>query len=234
MIKAILFDLDGTLLNIDMDTFLKHYFHKMAVMAQEYGFDGRILIDQVWKSTGFMIANRNPALLNEEAFMSDFFASQAFPEDVTRVFFEHFYEKTFPRLKEHCQNYPLVPVIVESAFARPMKVVIATNAVFPRIAIQQRLEWAGIGHFPFDLVTSYEIMHFCKPHPEYYQEISDIIAVPPHECLMVGNDREEDLTAASIGMRTYLVEDGLIDRGSGLKPDWQGTLVQLKAFLEQI
>lgn len=235
MFEAVLFDLDGTLLNIDMDFFLQHYFKKMALMAPDYGLkDGQRLIAQVWKSTEFMIANRDPYLRNEDAFMSDFFAAGDFPEKNTREFFDDFYDKAFPLLKNLCQGHPLVPGLVESAFAKSLQVIIATNAVFPIKAIQHRLDWAGIGHFPYDLITSYEVMHFCKPHPEYYQEISEMIGVPPEKCLMVGNDREEDLTAASVGMKTYLVEDGLIDRGSNLKPDWQGTLSQLAAFLARL
>ncbi|MEN6348881.1 MAG: HAD family hydrolase [Syntrophomonas sp.] len=235
MFKAILFDLDGTLLNIDMDVFLQHYFKKMARLAPDYGLaDSQKLISQVWKSTEFMIFNRDPAICNEAAFMSDFFAAGDFPEENTRAFFDDYYDRAFPLLHILCQRHELVPGMIESAFAKSMKVIIATNPVFPIKAIQHRLNWAGIGHFSYDLITSYEVMHFCKPHPEYYQEISDIIGVPPEQCLMVGNDREEDLTAASIGMKTYLVEDGLIDRGSNLKPDWQGTLSQLAAFLDKL
>jgi Predicted hydrolase (HAD superfamily) len=163
-----------------------------------------------------------------------FFAAGDFPEKNTREFFDDYYDRAFPLLHNLCQGHALVPGMIESLLAGSKKVIIATNPVFPIKAIQHRLDWAGIGHFPYELITSYEVMHFCKPHPEYYREISDMIGVPPEQCLMVGNDREEDLTAASIGMKTYLVEDGLIDRGSNLRPDWQGTLSQLAAFLEKL
>ncbi|MEN6391961.1 MAG: HAD family hydrolase [Syntrophomonas sp.] len=235
MFKAILFDLDGTLLNIDMDVFLQHYFKRMAQLAPDYGLkDSQRLIAQVWKSTDVMIANRDPAVSNEDAFMKDFFEAGDFPEKGTREFFDDYYDRAFPLLHNLCQGHELVPGMIESLLAGSRKVVIATNPVFPIKAIQHRLDWAGIGHFPYDLITSYEVMHFCKPHPEYYREISDMIGVPPEYCLMVGNDREEDLTAASIGMKTYLVEDGLIDRGSNLRPDWQGTLSQLAVFLDNL
>jgi hypothetical protein len=79
MFKAVLFDLDGTLLNIDMDVFLQHYFKKMALLAPDYGLkDSQRLIAQVWKSTDVMIANRDPAISNEDAFMSDFFCGRGF------------------------------------------------------------------------------------------------------------------------------------------------------------
>lgn len=235
MFKAVLFDLDGTLLNVDMEIFLQHYFKRMAMLAPDYGLnDSHRLIAQVWKSTDAMIANRDPSISNEEAFMSDFFAAGDFPEKNARELFNDYYDLAFPLLHNLCTGHTRVPGMIESLFARARKVIIATNPVFPIKAIQHRLNWAGIGHFPYDLITSYEIMHFCKPHPEYYQEISDMIGVPPEQCLMVGNDREEDLPAASVGMKTYLVEDCLIDRGSNLKPDWRGSLSQLAAFLENL
>ena len=52
------------------------------------------------------------------------------------------------------------------------------------------------------------------------------------DCLMVGNDTGEDLVAAAVGMKTFLVEDRLIDRGRGhFPPDWRGRLPDLFAFL---
>ncbi|HWP97695.1 MAG TPA: HAD family hydrolase [Syntrophomonadaceae bacterium] len=235
MFDAILFDLDGTLLDIDMDFFLKHYFERMAGMAGDYGVrDGKRLVEQVWKSTAAMIGNRDPGVFNEEAFMNDFFSDWEFPEEHTRGFFNDFYIKGFPLLRELCQPLPSVPGLIETVFRKSGKVVIATNAVFPREAIQQRLNWAGIGNFPYELVTSYELMHFCKPHPEYYQEISEMIGVPPERCLMVGNDKGEDLPAGRVGMKTFLVEDGLIDSDVDLIPDWQGSLAELETFIGRL
>ncbi len=235
MFKAILFDLDGTLLNIDMDNFLQHYFRKMAARAYEHGStDGKKLVDQVWKSTEIMIGNKDPRLTNEEVFMRDFFSKSEFSEDRTRDFFDEFYEHSFPALKELCSPYPGIKKVMGKVFSKPLKVVIATNAVFPIRAIEHRLNWAGIADFPYTLITSYEKMHFCKPHLEYYQEIADVIGVMPGDCLMVGNDKGEDLPAGRIGMKTYLVEDGLIDKDVDMVPDWQGSIEQLEKFLDDV
>ena len=97
-------------------------------------------------------------------------------------------------------------------------------------ALEQRLAWAGLGDFDFELITSYEIMHFCKPHPEYYQEILSLIGLSAEECLMVGNDIGEDLPAGTIGMKTFLVENMLIDNGASYKPDWRGDLNDFYRF----
>ncbi len=235
MFKAVLFDLDGTLLNIDMNFFLQKYFSRMQKMALEAGYnDSKGLVEQVFKSTGVMISDRNPEHSNEEIFMRDFFSNGRYPEKDFREFFERFYEREFPLLEPYCKPFAGVPEMMEKLFDKDLKVVVATNAVFPLTALQQRLNWAGVGHFDYDLITSYEIMHFCKPHKEYYQEVAEVIGVKPEECLMVGNDVGEDLPAGKIGMKTFLVEDMLIDQGVGLSPDWRGKLNDLFSFMEKI
>jgi len=233
MFKAILFDLDGTLLNIDMDVFLTYYFLAMMRAAEERGYaHPKKLMEQVYRSTDVMIANRDPKITNEQAFMEDFLAACSYPAAEARHFFDDFYQEFFPKLHLHTKPFPLVPSLMNSIFQQGYKVVIATNPVFPLSAVQQRINWAGLGGFPFDLITSYENMHFTKPHPEYFGEISEMIGVAPEDCLMVGNDVDEDLPAGKTGMQTYLMEDLLIDKGqSGLLPDRRGRLEDFMIFI---
>lgn len=234
MFKAVLFDLDGTLLNIDMDYFLKHYFRKMVELAAKMGYkEGNRLVNQVWRSTEVMIADLDPKSSNEEIFMRDFCQSWPYsPEEITS-FFGRYYQECFPRLEGFCSPFPGIPEMVNYIIKQDLKVVIATNAVFPMSALQERIRWAGLGDHDFELVTSYEIMHFCKPHVQYYEEIAEKIGVNPGECLMIGNDTGEDLPASKIGMKTFLVEDMLIDKGSTHQPDWRGRLPDLFEFVRK-
>ena len=234
MFKAILFDLDGTLLNIDMDYFLKQYFRKMVELAVEMGYkEGTLLVDQVWRSTEVMIADLDSESSNEEVFMRDFCQNWPYsPEEITS-FFERYYQECFPRLKDFCSPFPGIPEMINYIMEKELKVVIATNAVFPMSALQDRIKWAGLGRYDFELVTSYELMHFCKPHVQYYEEIAERIGVHPEECLMIGNDTGEDLPAGKIGMKTFLVEDMLIDKGSSHQPDWRGRLPDLFEFVRK-
>ncbi len=236
MFKAILFDLDGTLLDIDMDYFLQKYFGKMEKMAiSQVKHNSQRLIEQLLRSTEVMISNLNPETSNEETFMQDFIANLEADELEIRAFFDKFYSSEFPRLSEYCSPFAGVPEMMTGVFERDIKVVIATNSVFPLRAIQCRLDWAGVGRFPYELITSYETMHYCKPHPQYYQEIVQRIGIDPAECLMVGNDTREDLAAGTLGIKTYLVKDRLIDLGnSPYRPDWKGSLRDLFQFIKQM
>jgi len=233
MFEAILFDLDGTLLNIDMEYFLTHYFRSMGSLAvSEQVLDPNQLIAQILRSTEVMINDLDPEASNEDVFMRDFLTSTKADEVVMREFFNKFYDHVFPDLQIYCEPFMGIQEMMAKIFASNTKVVIATNSVFPLKAIQTRLNWAGIGQFPYTMVTSYENMHFCKPHTQYYEEIVKLIGVNPATCLMVGNDADEDLAASKLGMKTFLVTDRLITKGGNdYQPDWKGDLQDLFAFL---
>jgi FMN phosphatase YigB (HAD superfamily) len=97
---------------------------------------------------------------------------------------------------------------MEAAFAAGYTVAIATQPVFPLVAIQQRLEWAGVADFPYALITSYEIMHTTKPHPAFYRDVCAMIGHRPEDCLMVGNDPDSDIRpAAAAGLHTFWLAD---------------------------
>jgi len=236
MFEAILFDLDGTLLDIDMDFFLTKYFREMGKMALASGrCNPEQLVAQVLSSTEVMIKDINPATSNEETFMQHFFSCLETDEVKMRAFFDEFYRIGFPRLQKYCRPFAGVPKMMAEIFKCDFKVVIATNSVFPSTAIQTRLEWAGVRDFPYELLTCYENMHYCKPTLQYYEEIAAYIGVEPSACLMVGNDTGEDMVAGKIGMKTFLVEDCLIDRGDNTyRPNWRGNLHDFFKFVDDL
>ena len=101
---------------------------------------------------------------------------------------------------------------------------------FPLRAVEHRLDWAGLNSAAFDLITTVDNMHFCKPQPEYYLEIAAMIGIPPEHCLMAGNDVEEDISsAAATGMGTFLADRFLIHRRPGEEPPagYRGSLKDL-------
>lgn len=233
MFKAVLFDLDGTLLDIDMNLFIQQYFNKMIRMARESGLESEGLIEKVWKSTAAMIENKDPQLTNQQVFEQDFFQHSAHSLEIFQPFFDEFYDRGFDQLKDYARPFPETRPVMDEVFARDCKVVIATQSVFPDKAIRKRLDWAGVGDFAFQLVTSYELMHYTKPHTEYYLEIAESLGVNPAECLMVGNDVGEDLTAALVGMKTFLVKERMINQHNlPIKVDWQGYLPDLLSFVK--
>lgn len=233
MFKAVLFDLDGTLLDIDMNIFLQKYFAKMVQMAREKGLKTKGLIELLWKATAAMIENKDPLLTNQEVFERDFFKNPAYQPEVYRPFFDEFYDRGFDELKDFAGPFPETRRVMDEVFSRGCKVAIATQPVFPDLAIRKRLDWAGVGSFDYQMVTTYEVMHYTKPHTEYYLEIAESLGVDPQECLMVGNDVGEDLTASQVGMKTFLVKERMINQHNlPIEVDWQGYLPDLLSFVK--
>ncbi|MDD4169671.1 MAG: HAD family hydrolase [Desulfotomaculaceae bacterium] len=235
MFDAILFDLDGTLLDIDMYNFFKSYFRDMGELAVEKEFgEPDQLVKAVNRSTMSMLRDRNGKNTNEGAFMQEFLAQWPCTEDQATDFFNEFYAVKFPSLQQHSKPFPGMKEMMARLCKHDRKIVIATQAIFPFKPIQYRLDWAEVGEFPYELVTSFEHMHYCKPDKEYFAEIAERIGVNPANCLMVGNDTGYDLPARAIGMKTFLMEERLLDKGnSPYRPDWRGKLADMYTFMEE-
>ena len=222
--KAILFDLDGTLLPMDTDAFLHQYFKALAAHVKHI-IDPDLLVKHVTDGTKAVIANEDPELTNEQVFMQQFLQRSGLQRETIWPLFDQFYRDVFPKLKACAHPTPLAREIVGEALSQQYRPVIATNPVFPRLATLERMRWAGIADLPFAWVTVYEESHFCKPSRSYYKEICDRLDVPPDACIMVGNDVQEDMAAGQLGMKTFLVTDCAIDRGHPDYPvDDRGTL----------
>ena len=110
-------------------------------------------------------------------------------------------------------------------------VVLATNPIFPRVAVESRLEWSGVSADSFALITDYENSSFCKPNPAYFTEILTKLGVDAQNCLMIGNNADEDIAAAqAAGLSTFLLTDCLIASGEIPKTE-QGSFGELIAYL---
>ena len=227
MAKVILFDLDGTLLPMDTEAFVKNYIKELAPRVAHIT-DPNHFVKALWAGTEAMMKNLDHTRTNEQVFEETFLSIIDVEKEAIWPTLDEFYSKIFPTFSYLCEPTPLAKKLVEEALNQGYRVAIATNPVFPKAAIYHRLTWAGIADLPFEVVTVYEESVFTKPHAEYYKHISDQLEVRPEDCIMVGNDKQEDMVASTIGMKTYLVEGFVIDRGA---PDYtvddQGTLEEL-------
>lgn len=233
MLKAILFDLDDTLLGNDIDNFIAQYFKLFGRYARQI-LDEQTFIQYQLQATRAVITNTDTSLTNRQVFWDHFERLSGRPRDELEPFFGRFYEEVFPQLQPATQRRPVAVNLIQTSLERNLAVVIATNPLFPASAIEQRLSWAGvpITDFPYALVTTYENMHATKPQTAYYQEILTHLDCPPQAALMVGNDWKNDiLPAAELGLFTYWVsENGTIAPDPALVSGW-GTLDALHTLL---
>lgn len=233
MIDTILFDLDGTLLPMDQDVFLKTYMGLLAKSLAQHGYEPEKLVKTVWTGTGVMIQN-DGSMTNEDAFWRYF--KSVYGEEVMQdlPLFEAFYEKEFGKAQTSCGHNPLAAELIAELKRKGYRLVLATNPLFPATATLQRTSWAGLDSGDFELVTTYESFRHCKPNPAYYQDILDQLGLKPEQCMMVGNDVGEDMVAGKLGMQVYLLTDCLINRnGEDISAYPHGSMEELLAFVKE-
>ncbi len=211
MIKMILFDLDGTLLPMDLNVFVKAYFGGIAKRLAARGYQADSLISAIRTGTAAMIKNDGKQT-NEQVFWDKF--AQLYGENAKsdEPYFEEFYRLDFDKVQVSCGYNPKAAEAVNTIKQMGFRVALATNPIFPAIATQKRIAWAGLTPGDFELYTTYENSRYCKPNLAYYQEVISALGVSAEECLMVGNDVSEDMIAKQLGMKVFLLTDCLINK----------------------
>lgn len=231
---TVLFDLDGTLLPMDQNTFAETYFGLLAKKLQPHGYESEKLIKTIWAGTAAMVANCGEKT-NEEVFWDTFCSVFGEKARLDLPVFEEFYEKDFERVKDVCGFNPSAAKTVELVKKCGLRAALATNPLFPRTATMSRLRWAGLDPRDFELITTYDNSNFCKPSLKYYEQIIFKLGVNAEECAIVGNDVSEDMIAEKLGMKTFLLTDNLINKsGEDISCYPHGSFDELDRFIASL
>ena len=210
MLKAILFDLDNTLILFNEARFYQGYFRQIEKLFTDI-MPADQFVERLVGATRALVQN-NGEMTNAEYFITAFARDHKDRRGELWNRFLYFYETEYDNLDANFtlpdHLYETMDEIVQTG----LKMVLASNPIFPFDVQMKRLAWAKLDHLPFDLVTHIENMSFCKPRIEYYLEISQKIGEPPETCMMVGNDPVNDMVAAHTGMKTYWSDDS---KGAG-------------------
>ena len=232
-LRCVLFDLDGTLLPMDQEEFTKAYFHQLAKKLAPYGYEPGRLIEAIWSGTAAMVKN-DGRRSNEEAFWQRF--SQIYGPKVQedKPVFDDFYANEFQLAQSVCGYTPRAAETVAAIRSMGNQVALATNPIFPSVATESRVRWAGLAPEDFALVTTYENSTHCKPNPAYFSDVAESLRLAPESCLMVGNDAQEDTAAAQVGMKVFLLTDCLINKdGRDISAYPQGSFEQLLDYVKK-
>jgi FMN phosphatase YigB (HAD superfamily) len=246
MFKAILFDLDNTLILFNESRFYEEYFRRIETWFSDL-MPADIFRKRLISATHALLQN-NGEMVNVKYFMNAF--AKQFPNRRDSLWnrFLHFYETDYDEIKINLSLPDDLHETFNKIVLSGLKLVLASNPIFPLNIQMKRLAWAGLDHYHFDLVTHIENMSFCKPRIEYYLEICQKINEPPQACLMVGNDPINDMVAAKAGLKTYLTDDSkdswrvTLEASEDLlknqirdipEPDFKGPLSDLSLVLER-
>lgn len=234
-IKAVLFDLDGTLLPMDQNQFLKGYFGLLTEKMIKSGYDAKVFMKALLAGTDAMVIN-DGSRTNEKRFW-EVFGSFYTPETLPPItLFDEFYAKDFRKTRAFCGYDPRPRQIVDLVKEKGLLCVLATAPAFPAIATETRMGYVELLPEDFLLYTTYENSTYCKPNVDYYREVLKRIGCTPAECLMVGNDVTDDMEpATALGMQVFLLTDFLINKnGADIEKYPHGGYDELLSFIDAI
>lgn len=222
--RAIFFDLDGTLLPMEVEEFMGAYMKSLGTYVAQHGGDSKTF-GAAMKAGIQNMAHHDPALTNEQAYFQAFYQLVEGGPETWEPLFADYYENVFPQVGKDVTPNPAAARALETLAYKGYTLALTTMPMFPEIAVRGRLKWAGVNPDLFSRITSFENSRSIKPHLRYYAENLAACNVAGIDVLMVGNNTVEDLSAMDAGTDGYLVTDFLLDAvGYNLETVKHGTL----------
>lgn len=231
---AIFFDLDGTLLRVQMTEFIPRYIDTLAEYCRDYA-EPKLFAHTVRDAIRSLISDSGDGLqTNEQRFYCWLQRELDIPEQALRDSLRRFAAEQIDSLSDLVKPIPLARQILRECQGYGVPLVLATNPVFPEFMIQARMRWGGLEDISFQHLSSFENSRHCKPHAGYFIEITERLGLDPGRCLMVGNDNDHDLAATAVGMKTFLVDTWLVEReGADWRCDVRGDHSALQRYLQR-
>ena len=235
MLKAIVFDMDDTLLSINLSAFcwvfLRDEVNLLASIARRSPlglftpFSGAYL--------AMFDAKRTDDLTNRAYFDAEIERRCGVPlaDPVIADAFTCYEQTVLPTRNDRLVNARPREggrEAVEKALDRGYRVALLTNPSFSEACIRTRMAWGGLTDLPFELVTTMENSTRCKPDARYYRESLGALGLDPSETLMVGNDPKRDFVEG-LGLATAYVGAGVQDRAL-----WNGSMREFADNLDAV
>ena len=228
MIKNIMFDMDGTLIDCNAKVFIPVY---VKAIRDAFGEPLGGIIAKVAISGAQVMVDNDGSRTNREAFLE--YAKPRIPmpmDEFERVMTE-FYENGYTAVASVIKQKPAMINAVSALKAKGIKLIVTTNPVFPLAALLFRLRCGGYDPAMFDFVTSYETSSYAKPSPDYYTETLRRLSMDPANTLIVGNDEKEDVESGkAVGMLAYYLTDTPVHADGETSPDCSGSSEDFLAF----
>lgn len=212
MIKAIFFDLDGTLLPFDEKKFSRIYFDTLYPQVEFLKISKRNFFKALIKGALAEVHNDGKRT-NEEVFWDAIKESLNMDLSIYKDVLDDYYNNQYLECIKATKPQPESKKIVEFCKENGLKVVLSTNPVFPHLAIVNRMKFVDLNEEDFDYITDYSNSRFSKPNKEYFIDILKTLDLKPDEVIIFGNNEIEDgLCGEEAGIRTYLLDKYLISK----------------------
>lgn len=230
MKKAIFFDLDGTLLSLNVKEFMNVYLGTLCNKFNELGYDKDLIKNAILNGIKAIIYN-DGNLSNEDIFWLSFEKETNIKKDEVIVQLNEYYKLEFKKAKIASNVFEEVNEIIVLLKEKGYLLILATNPLFPKLATYQRIEWAGLNINDFNLITTYENSFYAKPNPLYFKDILNKLNLNINEVLMVGNNQVEDGAFTLLNGDLAIITNELENPNHEVKSVFKGTL---KEFIDYI
>lgn len=236
MIRAVLFDLDDTLLRLNLTAFVARYVAGASVLLGQAARLSPARVGAAFAQALVAIDSqkRRDSLTNEQLFNQALLEKTGIPLDdpVIADLVECFEREVVPgygggivdaRPQEGARE------AVDAVWRCGLVCALATNPTFSLTCDKARMAWAGVCEEDFSLVSTTANSTRCKPCARYYQEFCNQLGLRAEECLMVGNDATRDFARPDCGLRTAYVGHARPKRAV-----WRGSLAELARELPEL
>lgn len=197
MIKAIVFDLDNTLVDF------------MAMKRQAIGAAISAMIDAGLQLSREEIQHRIDAIYKEKGIEFQNVFDHLLYDEFQKVNYKVLSAGViaYRRAREAALSlYPHVYPTLMELLKMGLKLGVVSDA--PAKEAWLRLTYLNLHHI-FDHIVTFEDTGKRKPDPAPFEKILSLLKVPPSEALMIGDWAERDMVgAAKVGMKTVFARYG--------------------------
>ena len=208
---TVLFDLDGTLIGMKQDEFIRLYFIAILDKLSGLGYDRGAMYTAL--ETAIRATKRNDGTVtNEVRFWQTFEDAFGGASNELKNALVSFYSNEFLTVLEgSCTPYPRANEILDCVRRKGLRLILATNPLFPAVATHARIRLGGMSPDYFEYITAYENSSACKPNPEYFRELLSKLGISAEECVMIGNDTRDDFSAHALDIPVFVLTECLIN-----------------------
>ena len=236
MIRAVLFDMDDTLLRLNLTAFVARYVAGASSILARAARATTMSLGAAYVR-GFLAMDdqgRMDSLTNEQVFNQVIYAQTGIPLDdpVIRDLMDYYESEIVPGFSGGLVAARPVEgarEAIEAVHDAGLICALATNPTFSLACDRARMSWAGVREDDFALVSTFSNSTRSKPSAQYYQEFANALGVRLEECLMVGNDATRDFARPECGLRTAYV-----GHARPKKAVWHGSMERLSRVLPDL
>lgn len=230
MTLTLLLDLDDTLLDTNLESFVPAYLQALSQQFDRFCSSGRT-IRSLLAGMSAMNANEDPRRTLKAVFEDEFYGNLGIDKEAVNEALNDFLKRVFPGMADLTRQKPDAISFVRWAESEGIRMAIATDPLFYREAVEERIRWAGFDPGQFALLSSADDFHFTKSHTAYYAEMLGRLGWQDGPVVMAGNDFNRDMIPARrLGLSTFLVEADSTPGGG--EDAGRGTLTDLRMWIE--